>query len=137
MRTLTSREALGGTLQRGLETVWAFLNSLESVTVGPAIAVYHLPCQDDMLDVSAGFPVQEPIEPSERLCRVDLPSGAAATLLHVGPYEGLQGAHAQLDEWMARNGHAPGRLRYEIYWVDPGQAKSPDELRTEIVCPLM
>ena len=135
MRTLTSREALGGTLQRAFETVWQYLNSLESVTVGPAVALYHMPC-DDMLDVSAGFPVQDPVEAVGRLTALELPAGRAATLLHVGPYDGLFEAHQHLDRWISQQGHVPTDVRYEIYWVDPGQVKNSEELRTEIVVPL-
>lgn len=135
IRTLTSRTALGGTIASSLEAVWAYLNRQVSATVGPAIVVYHR-CDEDMLDIDVGFPVAELIEGSDRVQPIDLPGGRAATLLHVGPYEALSEAHAALEAWMRTHGHSPAGPRFEVYWVDPGQAADPKDLRTEVVCPI-
>lgn len=135
IRTLTSQAALGGTIESSLEAVWAYLNRQVSATVGPAIVVYHR-CDEDMLDIDVGFPVAEPIDGLDRVQPIDLPGGRAATMLHVGPYEALPQTHAALEAWMRTQGHSPAGPRFEVYWVDPGQAADPKELRTEVVYPI-
>ena len=135
VRTLTSRAALGTALQSSFEAVWAFLNQQESATVGPAIAIYDR-VDDEMIEVLAGFPVREPIEPHGRIEAAHLPGGHAATLLHWGDYGGLVAAHETIDDWMAAEKRSAASSRYEIYWVDPTQTEKPEEWRTEVVVPL-
>jgi effector-binding domain-containing protein len=132
VRTLCSRQAIGHTLQSSLETVWKYLNQQESVTVGPAIALYHA-ISEEMLDVTGGFPVKEEVPAEGRIEITDLPAGRAATYVHVGPYEHLPQAYELLENWMAENSYTPAFPPYEIYWVDPGQVKDSSELRTELV----
>lgn len=134
LRSTTLRENLSSTLSRLFEEMWAFLNRQESVTIGPAIARYH--SYSDLVDVEAGFPVNEVIEaPPPFLCG-ELPAGQAATTIHTGRYDGLVAAHAAVQDWLAENGRAPAGAPWEIYWVDPSHVESPLELRTEVVWPI-
>lgn len=134
MRTLTSRDALGGVLQNSLEAVWRYLNTFEEVTVGPAI-VRYLQMKDDMLEVEAGFPVAEEIAGHERITPVNLPGGRAATTIHTGDYAGLPAAHAAVRRWMTEEGIAAAQTAYEIYWVEPNAGEG-SEARTEVVVPI-
>ncbi|MDX2198259.1 MAG: GyrI-like domain-containing protein [Phycisphaerae bacterium] len=135
IRTISSRGALAHTLETSFETVWRRLNQLESVTVGPAIAVYFA-CDDDTLDVAAGFPVKEQLAGDDRLERIELPAASVATTIHEGAYSGIPQAHDALIEWIAGQNLAIAGPAYEVYWVDPSQAKNEGELRTEIVIPV-
>ena len=135
IRTLSSRGALAHTLETSFDFVWRWLNQRESVTVGPAIAVYFA-VDDDVLDVAAGFPVAEAIEPEGRIERIELAMGEVATALHHGAYVELPAVHQRLDEWIESQSLRVVGPRFEIYWVDPGQAKNESELRTEVVVPV-
>ena len=135
VRTITSRAALGGALQAALEHVWSYLNRLESVTVGPAIVRYHR-CEQEMLEVEAGFPVVEEIADHARVQIVNLPGGPAATTLHEGDYVGLPAAFEAVRRWVADAGRTIAAPPYEIYWVDMSQTQNPADLRTEVVFPL-
>src|ERR1041384_1550586 len=90
----------GATLSDLLAGVWQFLNQHESVTGGPAMARFH-EIDASTLEIEAGFPVAEPVQPSGDVFIDDLPACRAATTLHEGPYERLPEAHTSLAEWIA------------------------------------
>ncbi len=135
IRTLTSAERVGPTIQRLLEAVWGYLNTLESVTVGPAIARYHA-LRAGEIDLEAGFPVGETVPERAPILRRELPDCQAATLVCEGSYGRLPDAYAELEAWIAAQGLVPAGGPWEIYWVDGQQATSEDDLRTEIVWPV-
>jgi hypothetical protein len=62
------------------------------------------------------------------------------TLLHVGPYDGLVGANATLQEWAKERGirwqmtDAGSRwaARFEQYLTDPSRESDPSRLETEL-----
>ncbi len=135
-------EEFGAALASMFEQVWNHLNGLEHVTVGPAIARHHSldqPTQDHtepLLDVEAGFPVQEVLPESPPILASTLPAGPAATSMHEGPYERLPDTYERLRAWIQARELTTAGAPYEIYWIDHSQANIADELRTEIVWPL-
>lgn len=135
IRTLTPAEQVGLTIQRLLEEVWGYLNTLESVTVGPAIARYHALGPEE-IDLEAGFPVLETVPERAPILRRTLPACRAATLVCEGPYSRLPDAYAVLEGWIRGQGLVPAGGPWEIYWVDGQQAAREDDLRTEIVWPV-
>lgn len=126
----------GAAIESLLRDVWARLNQLDSVTVGPAMARIH-ELDGTMLEVEAGFPVAEPLTATEGVEIGELPPGRAATTLHTGPYERLSEAAAALDEWVAREGLRVAAAPWFVFWVDPDQVDSPVDLRTELVLPIV
>jgi effector-binding domain-containing protein len=136
VRTTVPRDELPDVLQACLEDVWQYLNRLESATVGPAIVRYHA-LDDEQIDVEAGFPVAEDLPGDGAIRAAELPAGRAATTLHHGGYDKLPAAYAALQRWMAVQGLRPAGPPWEIYWVDPSQAASVAELRSELVWPVI
>lgn len=126
----------GPAIEGLLRDVWTRLNQLESVTVGPAMARIH-ELDQKSLEVEAGFPVAEPLSATEGIEIGELAAGRAATTLHTGPYQRLSEAAAALDEWVAAEGLRVAAAPWFIFWVDPDQADSPGELRTELVLPII
>lgn len=66
----------------------------------------------------------------------DLPGGAVAHTLHVGPYGAIGAAYDALYTWIAAHGLRPNGPPREIYLVGPGAAPSEAQYRTEIVVPI-
>lgn len=135
MRTAAAADSVGAVLDQLFSKVWAYLNSQEHVRVGPAIVRYHA-ASDGTLELEAGFPVEQPPPPAGDIRCTTLPAGYAATTLHHGAYAGLPAAWATLQTWVQSQGLRTARVRWEIYWIDPSQAVSEAELRTELVWPL-
>jgi effector-binding domain-containing protein len=134
-RGLVSGARLGETVSALFEEIWSHLNAQEHVTVGPPIVRYH---GGDVREIAieVGFPVAEPVPETDAIRNSELPGGNAATVLHWGDYSGLAEAWASLENWIEAEGLTPNGPRWEIYWVDPAQAKSESELRTELVWPV-
>ncbi|MCA9243432.1 MAG: GyrI-like domain-containing protein [Phycisphaerales bacterium] len=130
-RRTTTFDALPATLNETFERVWNRLNQEPSVTVGPAIVRYlHMGAT---LELEAGFPVLEELPGDNEGGIVTLPGGRAATALYHGRYDYLYNAHQALGDWMREQGLQSTGQPWEIYWVDPSQARDPSDLRTEIV----
>lgn len=136
IRTQTTSAQFGVTLQNVLEDIWRYLNTLESVTVGPAIARYHA-VSNQAIDVEAGFPCAEQVPTREPIALSELPGGKAATLLHWGPYATLPDSYDELEAWMREQKLAAAGPPWEIYWVDPSQTDIEADQRTEIVWPIL
>ncbi len=135
IRATVRQGDLGETISELLSKVWAYLSGLPSVTVGPAL-VHYLAWGPAGYELQVGFPVGEPVPAAGPVESTELPGGPAATLIHLGPYDRLPAAYAELESWMRREGHVPDGLPWEIYWVDASHVDDPGELRTEIVWPL-
>jgi len=135
-RARTAPADCGFALETLLGEVWAALNALPHVTVGPPIARFHS-VDEGVIEVEAGFPVAEQIAGTERVAAAELPRCTLATVIHEGPYDGLPEAHAHLADWLADQAdwRADGPA-WEVYWVDASQVESPAELRTEVAIPI-
>jgi len=92
-------------------------------TVGEAAVVGPPFCKVDVdrdgFFLEAGFPVRAPIDPTGRVVRSRLPGGEVATILHVGPYDGVPPAYAALEQWMSDNGMTAAGRPWEEYLDGP------------------
>lgn len=89
------------------------------------------------IDVELGFPVAADAKvPCSTAAMKDLPGGAVAHTLHVGPYGAIGAAYDALYTWIAAHGLRPNGPPREIYLVGPGAAPSEAQYRTEIVVPI-
>jgi len=103
--------------------------------IGPPFGYYPCP-PDDRVDVEAGFPTAEPVEPSGDVVPLVLPHGRAVRTVHVGPYDTMHETYAALTAWMAEHGERPCDQMWETYLSDPTAEPDPSTWRTEIVWPL-
>jgi effector-binding domain-containing protein len=123
------------TLEWLLADVWRYLNTFESVTVGPAMACLH-ETDDGQFEIAAGFPIAEPVEVVDEYALVEMTAGQAGTTLLEGPYERLPEAHSALHAWLTNQSHALTGDPWLIFWVTPDDVDLPSELRTELIWPL-
>ena len=109
---------LGTTLGEILPEIWAFLQNQDVYPSGPPFARYHHVTEDEV-DLEAGYPVKEPVEPEGDIQASELPGGNTAVTWHIGSYEHLRDAYAALAEWIqAKDLHARG-APWEVYHTDP------------------
>jgi hypothetical protein len=83
-----------------------------------------------------GCPVWRPAPHVGRVYPGQLPGGRSASILHVGPYEDLEGTYTALQAWLDEVGATATGPMWEIYWSDPGAEPDPATWRTEILVPL-
>lgn len=97
---------------------------------------HHLRLDPDTLDFEIGVRVAESIVPTGRVRPRHRPATKVARTIFRGPYEGLPEAWAELDAWIAGEGHAPGPDLWEFYVAGPESSPWPAEWRTELNRPL-
>ena len=101
---------------------------------GPAFTRYLE--MEPRIRAEVGFPVERPAPHVGRVYPGRLPGGRVASVIHVGPFEGLEHTYAALERWLGELGlHASGPM-WEVYWSDPEKEPDPATWRTEIVEPL-
>jgi len=134
IRTRVSVQDLPQTLGEAYGAIAQYLGELGEQPAGPPFAAYH---NMDMqnLDVEIGIPVSKKLAGRDDIQASEIPSGKAATCLHVGPYAEIEPAYTALSEWMKDNGYKATGVAYEIYLNDPEETP-PQELQTQIVFPL-
>ena len=93
------------------------------------VAYYNMDMRN--LDVEIGFTMNQELPAKDNIRRGSIPAGKAASVLHVGPYNGLGAAHDALHRWMAEKGYESATGYYELYLNDP-QKTPPEALRTEV-----
>ncbi len=94
------------------------------------------------IPVPVPVPAPAPVEGDDRVIAGVLPAGRYATVVHVGPYDGLIGAVDNLLQWAdsqglewdsssAEDGEHWG-CRLEIYLTDPSQQPDPATWQTQL-----
>jgi effector-binding domain-containing protein len=125
---------IGERMEQAFASVMTRLGEAKVIPNGPAVAVYE-PTADGF-DVATGFHVAPEFVAPLGLERLDLSAAEAAHTTHLGPYEELTTAYADLQEQAGRIGRpvAWGQPMWEEYWSEPGTPE--DETRTEIYWPV-
>jgi effector-binding domain-containing protein len=91
---------------------------------------------EPLIVAEVGCPVRRPAPHVGRVYPGRLPGGRAASIVHVGPYEGLEATHDRLQAWIADVGATATGPMWEVYWSDPDAEPDPATWRTEILVPL-
>lgn len=102
---------------------------------GPPFARY-LGFSPTCIEAEIGCPVWRPAPHAGRVFPGRLPGGRAASVVHVGPYDGLEHTYDRLQAWLAAAGIAATGPMWEVYWSDPQSEPDPATWRTEILVPL-
>lgn len=100
--------------------------------VGGPMAIYHSRVYDpDAGDTEIAIPVKEQVQGTRMMPRM-----VCARAVHRGGYSGLAAVYARLHDWLEAEGKALVDAPYEVYVSDPGQARSPGEIVTEVYFPV-
>ena len=101
---------------------------------GPPFARY-LACEP-RIRAEVGFPVLRPAPDIGRVVAGRLPGGRVASVVHVGPYDGLAQTYGLLTRWLGELGLRTTGSMWEVYWSDPETDPDPETWRTEIFTPI-
>ena len=102
---------------------------------GPPIAMYHS-APTEIVDVTAGCPVAQPVTPTPGVVIETLPGGPAIEAIHTGPYDTLTETYAELTVWVAEQKLNLAPEMWEEYAVGPDTEPDPAKWQTRIVFPL-
>ena len=101
---------------------------------GPPFARYHR-AGEQRFDVEAGFTTERPAAVAGEVHPSTLPGGPVAVETYVGPYDRMEQAYRDLEEWVVLSGGVPAGDPWEVYFSDPEQEPDPEKWVTEIVMP--
>lgn len=119
-----------------LGQVGAFMAANKIKPTGPAMAVYpHFDAHS--MTFRAGFPVSAAKAKlaGDGVAADAVPKTRAISFRHVGPYDGLRAAYAEMMGHMQLNGLHLGSPTWEIYEVGPDDA-TPDRYETVVYAAL-
>lgn len=107
---------------------------------GPALAIYRGDPMD-VFDLEIGYPVDTALSETVAVDGIDieaseLPSGPAVASTFIGSYDGLGEAWGRLFGAVSAEGRRPAGIWIEAYVSDP-RTTAPEELRTDLVIPVM
>ena len=139
VRLRLSLGELGPALAKLWPEVSAWLDERGIAPTGRPLIRYHVIDMPEV-EVSVGLPIESGAVGDGRIEAGELPAGRYAVLVHVGPYEELVQANADLQRWAAERGiafdggdGAPGWAgRVEFYLTDPLADPDPLAWRTEV-----
>lgn len=136
----------GPFLDSAYQRLFAAQGRVGAVPAGPTGALY--PSQVDAGDeeVTAYLPVAEPVTLPDEVVATGvtmalLPAVTGAVMTHLGSYQTIGDTYRQLGAWVAHHAASADQPVRELYVtsIDPttGQLLPPEELRTEIVWPIV
>lgn len=140
IRVIVPFSDIGSSMDSAFTRLYGYLTYAKAKFAGPPFSLYHAEnCGETQLDMEICAPVEDfvPEEPDIKARVVDEAKGRMLRYIHKGPYEDLGKIYPDIMNWMEENGwewdtDLPMR---EIYLNDPDRSR-PDELLTEIVCPV-
>jgi effector-binding domain-containing protein len=96
--------AIGSELPPLIGEVLGWLDAHEVAPAGGPFWKYDVVNMDRELEVEVGVPVASPVTGDARVHAGVLPAGRYATVIHIGPYSGLEAATARLLGWGQQQG---------------------------------
>ncbi len=113
IKVRTNPETIGDDHKRSLPQVMAYLQKNKVQPIGPPLKFYFQTNSDTVWEIGAGFPVAIKMEGDDTVDVIEVPAGTVATLLHVGPYDGLGASWNAFGIWHKEQGY---ELDMEAVW---------------------
>jgi effector-binding domain-containing protein len=132
VRFKARQDELGAKFGQAYGQVAAYLGAKGVPFERPAFASYLL--EGEAFNVRAGFYVPREVESANGVVGGELPEGEAAVTSHVGTYESLAEAYADIQAWAAENGRELREDMWEEYVTGPDTP--PEKQETVVVWPL-
>ena len=124
-------------LHSALKDVRIFLEEKGVNLSEPPLTIYHEVGLIRMV-CETGFPVNQIIEPDDKIIVGELPGGRAAVTHHTGPitFASLKPAHRSVIQWIESNGENQSAPPREVYLTMPSGPDEDFDCTTEIIWPL-
>ena len=132
VKTRTTPETIGDDHGRCFQQVMAYLKQQAVEPAGPPLNFYYEMQSETVWNIGAGFPVARQLDGDDTVEVVEIPAGTAATMLHVGSYDGLAHSWKAFEVWHKEQGYKIGSewLAWESYLTRPED--EPDESKWQV-----
>lgn len=140
IRKNLTMDQIGEQLPPLIPEVFGWLAARGIAPAGAPFFKYNVVDMRGEMEIEVGVPVATPVPGDDRVLAGALPAGRYATVLHVGPYDGLVEATDRLLKWGAAEGVNWDRsddqrhwgARVEFYETDPDEEPDPAKWTTEL-----
>lgn len=127
-------ENIGQEMGKVYGQIFQYLGSQKTAPAAPPLAVYYSPSGQE-IDFEACVPVAEGVSGKGEIEVKELAGGQMASVMHLGPYDGLGRAYDALVQWMTKEGYEAAGPPREVYLV--GAPNDPSDYKTEILWPVI
>jgi effector-binding domain-containing protein len=124
------------------KAVFGWLGKHHVAPSGAPLIRYLVIDMPNRIEIEVGVPVAKTVKGNGRILSGVLPAGQYVVLTHVGPYDGMVQANADLQAWAEKRGihwqmhttklGSAWAGRTEFYLKDPSNEKDPEKYETEI-----
>jgi effector-binding domain-containing protein len=132
-RTAVTLGEIGNVLGAAFGEVYGSIGS--TAPDGPPFVIYHgMPEGDLPFEIQVCAPVRTAVEPPAGWILEELPAGAFASLVHVGPYTSIGSAYEELARWIPEHAMTMAGPPREVYLSEP--ETPPELIRTVVEFPV-
>ena len=132
---VVAESELGPTIRDAFGELYACVEASGANPGGPPFVIYHSGSQPGVRwDIDICAPVAAPMVAPPCFEYLEMPSCIVVSLLHVGPYDTLGEAYAQIETYVAEHGLAKAGPPREFCYSEP--EVPPAETRTLIEWPV-
>ena len=128
VRRLAKSAELSKVVPEGCGVVWSFVRARQ-LRAGRNVALYW----DGDIHLDVGVETADVVPEGGDVVRSATPSGPAASVVHLGPYQQLGAAHRAILDWCSTHDRRLAGPSWEIYglWQDDWNA-DPSRIRTDV-----
>lgn len=128
--TVKTMDSISSKMGKDYGTLFMFIGK-NQLKPGKLMAIYHTSEAPWIFDVAVEVD-RFPGHLMENVQFKNTDSGDAVVLHFKGPYEQLDKAYLQIDEWLKKNDKQKGCAPIEVYLNNPSAVKDKSELLTDI-----
>ncbi len=134
VRDVVANYPAQGSLWEELET---HLQHHQIQPSGPCFTIDHeQEYKESDVELEVCEPITDELQGNERVAVRELPGGQMASMIHIGPFEGLSEAYGVFLGWIEQNGYRIVGPNREIYLRSYEDGCDPSEFVTEIQFPV-
>jgi effector-binding domain-containing protein len=128
--TATTVESFSPKMEKGYNRLFTLIGQ-QQLKPDRVMAIYHTITPPWVFDIAVEVD-KEPAQLKDAVQFKTIAGGDAVTVHYKGPYEQIEKAYLQIEEWLKKNNKQKAGPPIEIYLNDPATVKDKNELLTDV-----
>lgn len=128
--TAVTTESFSPKMGKGYGVLFTLIGQ-QQLKPGKVMAIYHNMTPPWIFDIAVEVD-KEPMQLSNGVQFKTIGGGNAVVVHYKGPYEQIEKAYQQIDEWLSKNNKLRAGPPIEVYLNDPAMVKDKNELLTDV-----
>ena len=128
--TAVTIESFSPKMGKGYGTLFKLIGQ-QQLKSGKIITIYHNITPPWVFDIAVEVD-KAPVQLTGGVQFKNIEGGDAVVMHYKGPYEKIEKAYLQIDDWLKKNNKLKAGPPMEVYLNDPGAVKDKNELLTDV-----